>query len=165
MNKQMMAIEAREKRIKADSVELQRKDLDSSQGTWTAIGNVAASTAAGAGGGALIGAGIGSLGAGVGAAPGAAIGAIAGAITGLVSGIAAQAAIGSAAEREQAAIDKVTALDATDFASKESYEAAIDKLDINDEGLKKSLKENYDAMKELAAEVRANEAATSALNK
>jgi hypothetical protein len=30
MNKQMMAIEAREKRIKADSVELQRKELDSS---------------------------------------------------------------------------------------------------------------------------------------
>lgn len=165
MNKQMMAIEAREKRIKADSVELQRKELDSSQGTWTAIGNVAASTAAGAGGGALIGAGVGSLAAGVGAAPGAAIGAIAGAITGLVSGIVAQASIGTAAEREQEAIDKVTALDATAFASKEEYIKAIDSLDINDEGLKKSLKENYDAMKELAAEVRANEAATAALNK
>lgn len=164
-SKQLADQNAKNKELKAKSVEFQREELNSSQGTWRQADNAIAATAAGTGSGALIGAGIGTLGGPIGAAIGAGIGAIAGAITGVVGSVVT----GAAASEEEEAINRLAEVYSTagnaQFATDEAFEKLLrEDLKLDDEALIKSLVDNRESTLKLVKEVSANTEAINAQN-
>lgn len=164
-NASLIARQAAEsKKLEAESKQYQRDNLKSSQGGLIGAGNALAAGAAGAASGALVGAGLGALGAGVGALPGA----IAGAIAGLGVGIVGAIKAGSAANEEEAALNKLAEVYEEEgnaaFASEESFRALLEEQGITDSALVESLVANRESTLELVSKIAENSAQTQALN-
>ena len=154
----LMNQEAKKAKLKSDTVNFQREELHSSQGSATQAGNVAAATGAGAASGALIGAGIGTIVPVIGNAVGAAVGAVVGTAVGAITGVVGSIKAGAAAKEEQAALDKLAKVYAEEgnakFATDEAFEKLLrEELKIDDEALIQSLRANRDATKDLVAEM------------
>ena len=174
--KLLAAQNAKEAQTKSDMVNLARGDLQSSQGTWTSIGNTAAATGAGAGAGALIGAVIGSIVPVIGTAIGASAGAIIGGVAGLVTGIATSVSQGASSEEEQTALQELGEAFRTDKSkikamTDDEFKAYLEKskeeggLGIEDSGLVDSLVANRKEVEKLASQIAKNTDASYALNK
>lgn len=170
LNKQIAQQNANEAKTKSDQVNFLRNDVKSTSGIAMNAANIGAATAAGAGAGALIGTGIGTIFPVIGNAVGAAVGAIAGGVIGLTTGLIGTAKSGSATSREQEAMEKLAASQAThgDMSglTKEDYKIYLkETVGITDPKLIDSLAENRKEAEKLAREMNANSEATKALNK
>ena len=172
-NASMIAdLNAKQKQLKADRIEMQREKLKASGLTDEQKGLIAGSIGTGASGGAAIGAGVGAIAGhgvwswgttGIGALIGAGIGAVSGGIGG---GIAA-AELGGADEREDQAIDAIYEAfqkEGNAIFTNDGLEKVLKENGITDKKLIDSILKEKESIEDLIISMDANTKQTKALN-